>query len=682
MLETATTILMFCMNSGLSYAYPISGSRRQAFGPMHPGDIWEVVSMLLVLATLTTAVFSIAYSHYRSWHLEVRACYELYRKPGHRWYLLAVFFAMAIIMVIRLCMDTGEQSVAQSCQLSLPNSDIGGVGVLIGLYVPVFLIFLSLAFAHQSCADTGTLEVGETVLVNMTYLTFNLGKALLDFSRLSYLDKIIIFITIDASNSALSMARCSKECLAARWYISLSTFIQFVSFAVQFSGLYFAQLEWSSQHHCCNDAIWWARLSDCQPLWPTLWLYMALQVTLWIDVVLISHRYAPAYDIRQKDKSRRADQRRFSDLYTTVFPQYWFQMPLLLVNVVALSFLLRYHTEYTVDLSAWGQSAQLITCIFVLVHWCYIYYMRAKQYFFPSRDQTTLERQQPPASENRSTDETPERMSESAARLRQLQRTLMRRLMPAAPSALATANSIFSKPLPGDYPPDRAFADLLRSIELGDALGLQEAIDHGAAIDRGQRNEDGSMDHPLNVALMHRQHKLFRDLLRRGARPLVKYEEEDGNGRKVASALHLAAKLGEPEDIDIIRMILRLGDQNPDALNDEGATPLICAVQNRNYDAVEVLLDHNASINAMTPEFHASPGLTPLMLAVLNRDADLMQLLVLKGADMDIISKSGAPYEEMTAKDMAINEGNHVIEAILNNVEEGGDPWPRGYWGY
>ena len=46
------------------------------------------------------------------------------------------------------------------------NADIGGIGVLVGLYFPVLLTFLSLGVGHLHSLDSGTTEIGATVLIS------------------------------------------------------------------------------------------------------------------------------------------------------------------------------------------------------------------------------------------------------------------------------------------------------------------------------------------------------------------------------------------------------------------------------------------------------------------------------------------------------------------------------------
>jgi hypothetical protein len=58
-----------------------------------------------------------------------------------------------------------------------------------------------------------------------------------DLSKLSYIDILVIFLTMDASNATLSMTRCNKECVAARTYIRLCNMAQLLSVNVQIVGL-------------------------------------------------------------------------------------------------------------------------------------------------------------------------------------------------------------------------------------------------------------------------------------------------------------------------------------------------------------------------------------------------------------------------------------------------------------
>ena len=53
-----------------------------------------------------------------------------------------------------------------ACTPSVLNADIGGVGILIGLYLPALLVTCSLSLGRLTSSDTGTRELSGIVLMS------------------------------------------------------------------------------------------------------------------------------------------------------------------------------------------------------------------------------------------------------------------------------------------------------------------------------------------------------------------------------------------------------------------------------------------------------------------------------------------------------------------------------------
>ena len=164
----------------------------------------------------------------------------------------------------------------------------------------------------------------------------NLVKSFKSFDSLTYCDRLVVFLTIDASNSALSMALCDKECLAARSYVATCHTLQASSFVVKIVALVLSGQGWASNSECCDKQIWWSLLSSCaHPGW-SLWLYILLRLLLWADIAHMSRVCSSWFD-NWKKGGRLADEGiTFEAIPSTVFDRFSLELPLLLVNVCSL----------------------------------------------------------------------------------------------------------------------------------------------------------------------------------------------------------------------------------------------------------------------------------------------------------------------------------------------------------
>lgn len=88
----------------------------------------------------------------------------------------------------------------------------------------------------------------------------------------------------------------------------------------------------------------------------------------------------------------------------------------------------------------------------------------------------------------------------------------------------------------------------------------------------------------------------------------------------------------------IIRMLIEHGaNPNTGICTETGEfTPLMLAIENNNYEAIELLLKSGAQVNGMS-----SDGWTPLMLATQGGDLNILQLLLQHGAQIDTMSPDG-----------------------------------------
>ncbi|KAK5682755.1 hypothetical protein LTS10_005885 [Elasticomyces elasticus] len=281
----------------------------------------------------------------------------------------AITSLMACILLI-----TGQTTI---CGPTTLNADIGGVGVLVGIYFPALLAMISLAIGNCHTQEAGSKEIGVVLLANLVYLTFNLLKATTDVSGLAFADAIIALLSIDATSAALSATMSNKYALAARTFVGLCAMAQALagismSVAVATLGHF-----WAEQHvtTCCSTHIWWATWTSCGYPGPSTWLYVLLSaITRGYDVAIAFH-LAPKLDRSKKEAEGKKAKvvTDFEDMPSTCSSRYMHHIPALLVNVTSLITLLhRSSLKNSSRWNDWGQSATLITCVFGTCHWLYI----------------------------------------------------------------------------------------------------------------------------------------------------------------------------------------------------------------------------------------------------------------------------------------------------------------------
>ncbi len=101
--------------------------------------------------------------------------------------------------------------------------------------------------------------------------------------------------------------------------------------------------------------------------------------------------------------------------------------------------------------------------------------------------------------------------------------------------------------------------------------------------------------------------------------------------REGATPIYLASIQGSAPMLD---RLLKAGG-NPNETGPQGETPLMLASRTGNLDAMKVLLDHKADVNAK----EELRGTTPLMFAASESHPDAVKLLIQNGADVNAAAK-------------------------------------------
>lgn len=566
---------------------------------------WEIISIVaLIIATgFSSWLQWLEHRHFRIFASNLRP--KVLRSPPHFWPRLVIMSVLAVIALLRITLDH-----ASSCTESSLDSDIGGIGVLVGIYVPILLLNVSLMLGFRQNSPTGAKETGAILLLNVAYLVFNLIKSFSNFNGLSFADRFVVLLVLDASSAALSMSLCDKECLAARTYVTLCTIFKILSYLAQIAALVTISWQWAGAEKCCYRQIWWTMLSSCNHLGASIWLYMALRIILDADSLWISHHYSSLYDGWKKNEDLGGANGKYDSLSSTVFSHYVHEIPLLLVNLVGLLVALRrQNIAHASRWSSWGQSAQLVTCLFGSIHWIFT-------------NQQSFKQMMTKLSESVENGQGKQALHLCMQFLTWLANSAMLLWEVFQPRDIIILSA--GRPSPTWSP----ITGLQASVRLGDINRVTQILDGGSSIDELQDQE--GVRSVLCTAIECGQTAIAKILLERGATLYFGSSSEEVSG----SALHSAAIVG---DVDIARLLIDKDSRNLNTDDEYHRTTLIHALENSNKAFVAVLLDQGASPSKPTsPEIRPKAlGTTPLELAVFRHELAITAMLYIYGANAD-----------------------------------------------
>lgn len=206
----------------------------------------------------------------------------------------------------------------------------------------------------------------------------------------------------------------------------------------------------------------------------------------------------------------------------------------------------------------------------------------------------------------------------------------------------------------GALPVQAAPADtMIKAVKFDDVKEVNKQLANG--MDPNMTDNQGI---PLLViAAREKSDKVVGALI---ANPKTDVEILDKAGE---NAMMMAALVG---DIDIVKQLIAKDAE----VNKKGWAPLHYAAANGNDDIVKLLLDHDAYIDAGSPN-----GTTPLMMAARGGHVSTVKLLLDSGADLNVKNQIG-----LTALDFAKQyKEPDVVDGLTARMQQMQQQAPAGH---
>jgi ankyrin repeat protein len=121
------------------------------------------------------------------------------------------------------------------------------------------------------------------------------------------------------------------------------------------------------------------------------------------------------------------------------------------------------------------------------------------------------------------------------------------------------------------------------------------------------------------------------------------------------SLLHLASM--DNDTLLLLQYLLNRG-ADMEIVNREGYTPLFNAIMEENREAVRLLIDNGANVNAKTLKY----GSNPLHVAVLSDSPEIVGMLIDGGTDVNAKDNDGETPLDLVCK---INDNKEIIDLLL-----------------
>ncbi|ETS80632.1 hypothetical protein PFICI_08161 [Pestalotiopsis fici W106-1] len=186
------------------------------------------------------------------------------------------------------------------------DADVGGDGVRIAVWVQIgSLLGISILSSFHTSV-TGVKEIGAGLI--LTHLSLSIAMLVqLGQGTLSFADAVIGTMILDAQNMALSIQLGSKETLASRWQVGITTVTQ--AFGLVVEAIFISKLTSGPSlvtDQCkCLTFFWWGWISNCAKI-PSqaaiLWTYYACRL-----IAICQSNFHALWNTKNFDRAQKAE---------------------------------------------------------------------------------------------------------------------------------------------------------------------------------------------------------------------------------------------------------------------------------------------------------------------------------------------------------------------------------------
>ncbi|PVI01974.1 hypothetical protein DM02DRAFT_727526, partial [Periconia macrospinosa] len=272
--------------------------------------------------------------------------------------------------------ERGNQAIppSKACREEFSiNPDLGGVGALLALMLPSFLIIFVLILGHLKPETSGAKEVCLAQVGNLSALSLNLAISL-GRNTLKYPEFLIVSCCIDAVSASISMAFADKDVLAARKLLQVGFLVQIAAFVAQIAGV----ARFSREPYMCASAMpGYLFPREVSGLSITNLVFRCIAATSPGPATLEISSLLNRVENKDKDNKSMAVKAKeaWNTLPATLFTSHWIFIPHILLNGVFLVIFIREASRISgkpVKLwSEWGQSYSLVVALYAVFHVLY-----------------------------------------------------------------------------------------------------------------------------------------------------------------------------------------------------------------------------------------------------------------------------------------------------------------------
>ncbi|USW54175.1 Putative ankyrin repeat-containing domain superfamily [Septoria linicola] len=280
-------------------------------------------------------------------------------------------FALWTITIYPVSVRLRRAMASPSPVLSV-DLDIAGDGIRAGLYFPAALSLVTTIHGCFHGSGGGMKELGSAHLINLVSLIVNIVKDMMTRSigSLSAEERLIATISIDIASNGARASLSDKTTLSSRYFVWIVMALRLLGV---FCMIALLQTTGNSQKDDRSYELYWygpMRPSD-GATWP-VWTALATRIISWThDLVLVACKHTFAFNSGRKNSERTMIHSQYRLLPATSLPRHVECWPMIAGDVWVIE-------KIVTDLergalSDWGQSAALVTALFVVLHWLYYY---------------------------------------------------------------------------------------------------------------------------------------------------------------------------------------------------------------------------------------------------------------------------------------------------------------------